>query len=247
MKDREYEKMYRAETRFWWFVGKGLLLERLSERWLSKEGDFLDLGCGTGANLDRMQGRGRWIGADSSPRAASFCTERGHRLLVTTEAQRLPFCDGSFEGVIALDLFEHLEDAGVAARELARCLCPGGRLIVTVPSYPFLWSPHDVAMGHVRRYSRKSLVPLLSESGLIILKVTNFLGLVFPPLALVRMAQKYRGGSADTISYEWPLWANRFFVGIIKLELAWLSRFSIPWGTTLVAVCEKPGGLKSDD
>ncbi|MFO8057417.1 MAG: class I SAM-dependent methyltransferase, partial [bacterium] len=230
------------ERRFWWFVGKGLLVERLSEEWFPKEGEFLDLGCGTGANLDRVEGRGKWTGADLSPRAVSFCAERGHRLLVLSEAGRLPFRDGSLDGAMALDLFEHLEDDRATVTELTRCLRPGGRVLVTVPAYPFLWSSHDVAMGHFRRYSRGSLMSLLSGAGLIILKVTHFPGLLFPALFAGRMFQKFAGDAGDTISYDWPGFANRSLIAFVRLELSLLSRFSMPWGTTLAAVCEKPSG-----
>jgi len=240
LKEREYQKMYETESSFWWFVGKGLLLAELARAWLPEEGTFLDTGCGTGANLDRLSGRGKWTGADVSPHAASFCARRGHPYLVMSEACRLPFEDGSFDGAVALDLFEHLREDGKAVAELLRCLRPGGRLLVTVPACPFLWSSHDVAMGHVRRYSRPALISLLSDAGFIILKITNFLGLLFPPMLAGRVLQKLGGDPTDTISYEWPDFLNRFLTSVIRLELLWLRRFGMPWGTTLVAVCEKP-------
>jgi SAM-dependent methyltransferase len=141
---------------------------------------------------------------------------------------------------MALDLFEHLEDDHAAAAELFRVLRPGGRLLVTVPAHPFLWGAHDLALGHQRRYSRRSLEKLLADSGFAVRRMTHFMGFLFPVLLPGKLWQKRFGNPAETISYEWPSAMNRLLLGLVDLERQWLRRGSLPLGTTLAAVAEKP-------
>lgn len=259
MKAHEFDKMYRAETRFWWFVGKGRLVGEWAEEWFGASGDFLDLGCGAGANLERVQRRGdipvpqsgsggdtlvahsHWIGVDASSEALRFCAERGHRRLIRGQAERLPFADDRFDGAMALDLFEHLEDDRAAAAELFRVLRPGGRLIVTVPAHPWLWGAHDLALGHQRRYRRQSLRELLTDSGFTIRRMTPIMGMLFPGLVIGKLWQKFYGNPADTMSYDWPRPLNQMLIRIMDLEAKWLRRWDLPLGTTLAAAAEKPG------
>jgi SAM-dependent methyltransferase len=240
VKADEYAKMYRAETEFWWFAGKGRLMTALAARWLAESGPGLDVGCGTGANLERMRGRGDWTGLDASAEALTFCAERGHGALVAGDAGRLPFATGSFTGVTALDLLEHLGDDAAAAAELYRVLRPGGRLIVTVPAYPGLWSAHDEAMGHVRRYRRAGLRRLLSGAGFEVRWLSYFLFFLAGPMAAVKLGQRRWGNPSETMSYTWPGWINRGLLVIVEAEVRLMRFLPLPAGTTLVAVGEKP-------
>jgi len=234
--------MYRAETRFWWFVGKGRLVEDLVSRWLDLSGVGVDVGCGCGGNLDLMRGKGSWIGLDSSPEALRFCSERGHRLLALGDAVRLPFGDGSLSSAAALDVVEHLPRDGLCAREIFRALRPGGRLLVTAPAYRRLWSSHDQAVGHLRRYSLASLESLFVEAGFSVLWKSHFMFLLFPLMAPAKVWRRFFGDDAETMSYDWPGWINRVFLFILDFEIFVLKTARAPFGTTLVMVLEKPSG-----
>ncbi len=241
MKASEYEKMYRAETAFWWFAGKGALINSWVGKWLPEAGEYFDVGCGTGANLDRVRGRGRWMGVDPSAEAVGFCAARGVRSLVRSPAESIPFRDKSFDGASALDIFEHVPDDAAAAREIFRTLKPGGILLATVPAHPFLWSAHDEAMGHVRRYGREDFKRLLSDAGFEIIKLTHFMGFLFPAMLPVRVLQKFAGNRSETISYEWPRFLNKFLLLVVELEVRYIERFTLPFGTTLACVARRPG------
>ncbi len=240
MKDDEYEKMYAAESRFWWFAGKGFLVRDWAWRF-SGDGHGLDVGCGTGINLDRLQVRGAWTGLDSNRKALRFCAGRGNSRLVAGRAEELPFAEGSFDCAVALDLFEHLEEDAAAARETCRVLRPGGTMIATVPAHPALWGVHDLAMGHVRRYDKNMLRALLEGAGLEIERITHFMGLLFPAMLVVKLWQKRFGSRTRTLSYEWPGCINRALLWVVGVEVKLLQRLDMPAGTTLAAVARKPG------
>ena len=69
---------------------------------------------------------------------------------------------------MATDVWEHIEEDTAVAREAFRVCRPGGRLLVAVPAGMDLWSGHDVALGHVRRYERDQLVALVEKAGFVV-------------------------------------------------------------------------------
>ncbi|MER3559157.1 MAG: methyltransferase type 11, partial [Armatimonadota bacterium] len=73
--------------------------------------------------------------------------------LIRARLEALPFVNESFRLIVALDVLEHLPDEAHALAELWRVLEPDGWLITTVPAYRWLWSKHDVALHHYRRYT----------------------------------------------------------------------------------------------
>src|SRR5689334_3442790 len=94
-----YEDLYRKEQDYWWHVGKRAIVYNLLDKYLPP-GEVahrraLDLGCGTGQNLDHLADYAEAVGLDSSAHALAFCRRRGHRYLV--QAASLPFADNSFD------------------------------------------------------------------------------------------------------------------------------------------------------
>src|SRR5579884_2141772 len=134
----EYERMYRLEDTYWWFVGRHGFVEALMRASYGPPGRrsdlaVLDVGCGTGAMSEILSRWGRVLSADFSPLALRFSRRRGLRSLVQADAMRLPLASGRFDVAVAMDVLEHLPDDRAAVCELYRVLKPGGRLLVTVP------------------------------------------------------------------------------------------------------------------
>src|SRR4051812_37746023 len=95
-----YEDLYVKEQDYWWHDGKRLIVYGLLERYLPRRGGgavrrALDLGCGTGHNLDSLARYAVPVGLDSAAEALVFCRLRGHRHLV--QALDLPFAPDSFD------------------------------------------------------------------------------------------------------------------------------------------------------
>ena len=127
---------------------------------------MLDAGCGTGRNLIEFGGLGEAEGVDFSADAVEFCRRRGIERVQQAVLEQLPFDDGRFDVVIATDVIEHLDDDRRALAELRRVTAPGGRLVVTVPAYTWLWSRHDESMHHRRRYTAGRLSAADERRGL---------------------------------------------------------------------------------
>jgi SAM-dependent methyltransferase len=76
-----------------------------------------------------------------------------------------------FDAVLYVDVLEHIEDdRGELARAAAR-LDPGGRLVVLAPAHQSLYSEFDRAIGHFRRYDRRSLAAV-APSGVALERIT---------------------------------------------------------------------------
>ena len=99
------------------------------------------------------------------------------------DARRLPIPDASLDLVVAFDVLEHIEDDAIAVGEICRTLRRGGIALVAVPADPRLWSAHDDAVGHVRRYTRETLRTLVESSELHIESLDSWNVLLRPVAA----------------------------------------------------------------
>ena len=80
----------------------------------------------------------------------------------------LPFPDGAFDLVCALDIIEHVDDDERALSELSRVAEPGGALLISTPLHPTHWTAFDEFVGHRRRYEPDQLAAMLERHGLTV-------------------------------------------------------------------------------
>lgn len=236
--------MFDLEDTYWWFVARRELVRDLlaRRRPSGRSLRLLDVGCGTGATLKALDHLGVTVGMDRSPQALRYCEVRGLRRLLRASAEALPVASESLDVVLALDLLEHLPDDAAAVREFARVLRPGGLLLVTVPACPQLWSEHDRALDHLRRYRASRLRRILLDAGLRIEKLSPVITALLLPIAGLRLIQRIlprRSGRPQTAFIVPPRPVNSLLVALLRLERRWLSHFNLPVGVSLVAVACK--------
>ena len=246
MEAEEYGRMERLERTHWWFRGKreavGALLRRAGVP-EPRAGDVtVDVGCGTGAVLERFGGRSARVGIDDHWEALRFAGEKSGARLARSDARALPFGDASVDRIFLLDVAEHVPEDRRVFAEVRRVLKPDGVAVIHVPAHPSLWSPHDEAVHHVRRYTRRELEARLREAGLrpVILTYT-FAGIFLPAIA-VRAWKRARPG-AERVDFDVsPGWMNRALHGWQRLEARWLGRWDLPLGLSLGAVVRSAPG-----
>jgi SAM-dependent methyltransferase len=232
--------MFELEDRYWWFVGRRRIALRLFDKFRHSGDQFLDVGCGTGVVLKELQTRGKPVGLDMSPLALNFCRRRGLDRLLRGDGTAMPLKTDWCVAMIALDVFEHIENDGLAFEEAFRALAPGGILVLSVPAFQSLWGPHDVALMHFRRYTRRELRERLSAAGFRIERLSYSVFFLFPIVVIVRFFEKRKKGPAKASLVQLPKWLNSFLIGIQSIEASLISTISLPWGSSLIAVVRKP-------
>lgn len=243
MNPAEYERMYRYEDHYWWFVSRRELVASLVDRLqLSRPAMIVDVGCGTGATAVLLQQYGTVIGVDISPLALSWSRRRGLNNLLLAAAERLPIAFQSVDVVVATDILEHLDDDVAVLREFHRVLKPGGYVVVTVPAYSILWSEHDLALMHRRRYVARALAKRAQMSGFEIGRLTYALFFLFPLALVMRLLKRIPPPNKQPEAQLPPLpnWLNRFLIRFQRIETALLHYCRFPWGVSVVAVLRKP-------
>ncbi len=245
MDAREQQRMAEMEESYWWHVGRRALIERTLRRGLGldSEREVLDVGCGSGRNLELLRPFGRVRGLEPEGPGLEACRARGlgPQEVIAGAADALPFGDASFDLVTALDVLEHLDCDQKGVAELHRVLKPGGHVLITVPAYRFLWSIHDEALGHRRRYVASELHALLNAGGFEVLRRTYAISLALPAIVSFRLAQGlspalYQRGASYV---EVPWLVNQALIAALKAEARLLDRVDLPAGASILALGRK--------
>lgn len=247
MNIEEYERMYSVEDTYWWFQGRKKIVKSILATFMKEKpraGRVLDVGCGTGLMLNELR---QWepIGFDYSSEALRFSHSRGAKSLIRGDVIKLPFADDSFDLILALDLIEHIERDDLMAAEFFRVLRPGGCLMATVPAHQKLWSDHDVALHHHRRYSYKGFRKLLTGAGFAMVKYSYGISITYLPIVAFRKIQKFLQEKKKTASpkahiVSLPGIINKSLIGTLTLEAALLKKIDLPMGISLMTLCQKP-------
>jgi SAM-dependent methyltransferase len=226
----------------WWYRGRRRIVRaELEALELPRPARLLDAGCGGGQTLDLLDDFGRPTGIDPDVGSIALSRARGHDVAVAALPD-LPFDDGTFTACTCLDVLEHLADDEAALAELARVTAASGALLVTVPAYELLWSEHDEANEHRRRYRAGTLKRLALRAGWSVERLTYFNSLLLAPAAAVRLASGYRRRRSPDVSDLdlTPRALNRALEMPLRAEAALLRCGGrLPAGLSLLAVLRR--------
>jgi SAM-dependent methyltransferase len=247
MDERLMNTMLELDDRHWWYRGRRRVIRAELDRLpLAPGARVLDAGCGSGRTLEELDRYGEVFGIELDPGAAEMARARGRGEVRVGRLEELPWEEAYFDLITCLDVIEHTPDDRVTLRELRRVCKRGGFLLVTVPAYQSLWSTHDVANHHFRRYSRAMLRTAAGDAGWRVRRMTSFNGLLLGPAAAVRLAERRRLRQPDG-DYKpdltlGPEWLNSVLEQPLRLEARWLAGGrTLPAGLSLLAVLENPG------
>ena len=243
MKEHTYPIMFRVEQSHWWYTGRRKILtqfiEDICRRVTDRRPRILDVGCGTGANLLMLSNYGDAEGVDISKDALAFCRERGLDKVKLGAGEELPYDDGTFDLVTAFDVVEHMDDDLAGLREMRRVLRPGGRVLLFVPTFMFLWGLQDDVSNHRRRYRLSELRRVLEQAGFEIERSTYANIMFFFPILFVRQLMRVTGIKAESENNINVPALNGVLGRLLGAESWILKRMNIPFGVSGLCVARK--------
>ena len=237
-----YREMAALEDRHWWFVGRRRITDALLWRpALPPEASVLD-GCGSGGNLTMLARYGRLSAGEFDAEARRLAAARGvaARVASCELPAVFPFDSERFDLIVMFDVLEHIEDDLATLAAVRRHLADGGWFVLTVPAFPFLWSPHDTYNHHFRRYTRAGLMKRLADAGLRPAYCSFFNFWLFPLIALFRTIRKFgRDNEIGDLAMP-PAPINRVLAALFSSERFAMGRLSLPFGVSLILTARAP-------
>jgi SAM-dependent methyltransferase len=235
-----YDRMAEIDRDHWWFVGRRKIIRALIDRFRPKAGPLaiLEVGAGTGSNIAMLQDYGSVDAIEPDDHARAFAEKRTGLRLKGGYLPDVPLDDGRYDLIVLLDVLEHIPDDKGALDALRPKIAPGGRLLLTVPGIPGLWSPHDVAHHHHRRYTAKSLEAVVTAAGYRVIHRGAFNSLLLPVIVAVRALNKLRGkhgGDEDALPSK-PV--NAVLSRLFGAERHAAVRGLFPLGVSIALVAE---------
>ena len=231
----QYRELY--ETHWWWRARERFILATI--RGLRPQGNWgsiLDVGCGEGLSFDCLSKFGEVEGVETNPSLATKNDRWKHRIhLLDFEAFQ---SNKQYSLILMLDVLEHFSNPTACLRRSETLLDSTGSLLITVPAFSCLWTTHDDLSRHVSRFTKKSLSELISRTGLKIHACCYFFHWLFPVKILIHYKEmcfqtnpvvpKVPAGNVNALLYRLAILEQRVF-----------STVSLPFGSSLLAVCTK--------
>ena len=241
MELQAYKDMIALQETHWWFCARRRILSRLLTKFVPAGGRVLEVAAGTGSNLMMLENWGAVTALEPNRFAADYLARNfGVEVIrdaVPTSSNAGP---ATFDLIAALDVLEHIEDDTSALDFMVRRIRPGGWLAVTVPAFDILWSTHDEALHHKRRYRKRELVRKLGSAGLAVEFHSYFNFLLFGPALAIRLMDRLRPGTARSGSKPTLPILNRCLRFIFESEARLLEWLNPPFGLSIVALGRKP-------
>jgi len=239
-----YDRMAAIDSDHWWFVGRRAIVGALIDRFRPQAGPLriLEVGAGTGSNIAMLQSYGEVDAIEPDDGARELATRRtGLAIGGGYLPDGVVLADGRYDLVVLLDVLEHIPEDRAALAVLRRKLKPGGRLLLTVPAGPKLWSAHDEAHHHQRRYTMRSLEKVVHGAGFRTVHRTHFNSLLLPAVVAVRLLKRLTGGEGGDDKLPSP-GINRLLARLFAWERHAAVRGLWPAGISIGLVAEPAGG-----
>lgn len=256
MRSEVFELQANLEERHWWFVGRRNILQAVIAAITppGTGGTVIDIGSGTGGNLRSLAGNYRVLGLEPSGAALAIARPRYPEVEFFEGSDPAVFAStGDSRSIFLLaDVLEHVPDDVRVFSELVAIMPPGSHVLLTVPAEEALWSPHDVALYHYRRYEVDRFRILWRDLPIRERLLTPFNARLYPVVRLLRAIARRRGtsrGSAGT-DLGMPLAAaNRMLTRLFAGERVRILRAlasgrgpAFRRGVSLLAVLERLPG-----
>lgn len=235
-----YLEMADTEANHWWFCGRRIILEHLIATLdLPSDVKILEIGSGTGGNLQMLSSFGQVSAIEMDATARSIALEKtggSFDIRPGSCPGDIPFAGEKFDLICLFDVLEHIQEDVETLIAVGGLLADGGRVLLTVPAYQWLWSSHDEFLHHKRRYSARKLRKTVANSGLLVERISYFNTLLFPLAAAVRLRDRLLTRPKAMGSTLPPAPINRLFAALFSWERSLVTKINLPFGVSLFGI-----------
>ena len=228
--EKKYEMLYKdIENLHPWFIARRKLFESIIKK--NKDLSILDFGCGSGNFLKYLYDLGYkdLTGVEISDILPNRELE-SKSIKIYKELPKYK----KYDLILMMDVLEHIKDDVKIIKKLKSHLSNSGSIILSVPTYQFLWSKHDDINHHYRRYNRKSLEKCMRYSNLSMTWSTYWNTILFPLIAFKRIMIRNNSKELEVPSF---ILRNLIYF-ILIFEVFLIKIISLPFGLSLVAIFE---------
>lgn len=230
-----YEKLHR--NHWWWQARAKLVGQWLDALDLPENGKVLDIGCGGDWAFDRWSRYGDVWGVEKSPAIVQAARARSQQIYYGPFDRNYKPAH-RFTLILMLDVLEHIEEPHAAIEYASELLEANGRILITVPAMPSLWTSHDDLNHHFVRYTKSRLESVITASAIQIDYLQYFFHWTTAAKLLVRLKESMIATQPRNPSIPGPK-LNHLLYRITLLEQKLLGRINLPFGTSLVCIGSK--------
>jgi len=215
----------------WWYRGRAVIVRGVLDQIRRDNLSIIDFGAGYGGMYDTLAAYGTVSAYEPDAESNTVAQEKGYVAVYDSAASAL---EHRHDVIALFDVLEHIEGDRAFLQNAQSALTEKGRLLITVPAMPFLWSAHDEKHHHFRRYTRRSLQKVLEENGYEVERISYWNMFLFFPAATARLL-----GRSGESSFNLPRVLDTLFYMLVRLESFLMRLVPLPFGVSLVAIARK--------
>jgi len=238
MEARIHKEMAKVEGEHWWFLARANIVNHLIEKYFKNKNDLkiLEIGCGSGGNFNYLKDWGEIYAIEPDKFAFSVAKKKGlTKLIINDYFDKKYFQKNKFDLILLADVLEHIKDDKKILSEIKGLLSRNGIVLITVPAKKNLWSEHDIANHHFRRYEFSNLEKILKEK--LDIQMINFMNFIlYLPILIVRRI-KSNNISKASLKVPHPI-INNLMYSIFSAEKFILPMVRLPFGVSIIAICK---------
>lgn len=177
-----------SDLHFWYKARMDLIAFLLSDNLDRQDLHILDIGCGTGTELELLSKYGQVSVVDINKDALQQVDDSYEKIL--GDLEKIDLGEKKYDLVCAFDILEHLEKDKLVMEKIKKSLKDEALFIFTVPAFPSLFSSHDIALEHKRRYAKNDLEKIFISLGMSIKYIAFWNSVLFPLQYIFRVVKR---------------------------------------------------------